>query len=243
LTTLEALLGGRVPVPVVETDGRAIVLDLSAGSVALGDPLMGMTVGRFTERMQLRMQEAGTRFAYGRWGERRELYGNEHFAVDDPERKRDVHLGVDLFCDPDTPVRAPLPGRVILEANNARELDYGPLLVLEHDLSGTPFYTLYGHLSSASTVVIEPGQAVEAGEIIARVGEPPENGNWSPHLHFQVILDLLGMDADFPGVCSVHDCARWFSLSPLPSVFFPDVLPGALDGRDTAQAGAAEASG
>lgn len=230
MSRLRDLLGDVTPLPVIETDGKAIVLDLSSGSVALGDPLMGMTVGRFTERVHLKMQEAGTRFAYGRWGERRELYGSDHFASNDPKRRRDVHLGVDVFCDAGTEVLAPLPARVFLKANNVRELDYGPMLILEHLSGRETFFTLYGHLSSDSVAGVEPGQPVEAGDTIARIGEPPENGNWSPHLHFQVILDLLGLDADFPGVCSMGDRAKWFALSPLPDAFFADDLEESLDG-------------
>ena len=78
------------------------------------------------------------------------------------------------------------------------------------------------------------GTAVEAGEGIARVGAPPENGNWAPHLHFQPILDLLGLDADFPGVASRKEKDKWFELSPLPGVFFPDCDASQLDGSNTA---------
>ena len=222
------------PQPVILTDGRAIVLDLSAGSMQLGEPLPGLSVARFSELVDNVMAEAQTGFAYGRWGERRELYSNALFANDDPDARRDVHLGVDVFCAPGTEVRAPLPGRVVVNANNARELDYGPLLVLEHETDSGSFFTLYGHLALDSIAAMTEGTAVEAGEGIARVGAPPENGNWAPHLHFQPILDLLGLDADFPGVASRKEKDKWFELSPLPGVFFPDCDASQLDGSNTA---------
>ena len=62
------------------------------------------------------------------------------------------------------------------------------------------------------------GQRVEAGEVIARVGAPPANGDWPPHLHFQVVLDLLARDADFPGVALASQRSIWTSLSPDPNV-------------------------
>jgi 4-aminobutyrate aminotransferase-like enzyme len=46
------------------------------------------------------------------------------------------------------------------------------------------------------------------------VGEEIENGGWAPHLHFQVILDLLELNADFPGVAYASQRAVWTSLSP-----------------------------
>ncbi len=222
------------PGPVIETDGQAIVLDLSAGSMQLGESLPGLSVARFSELVNAAMAAAGTGFAYGRWGERRELYANALFANDDPEARRDIHLGVDVFCAPGTEVLAPLPGRVAVSANNARDLDYGPLLILEHDIEGQQFYTLYGHLSLDSIADRVVGSAVEPGDLIARVGAPPENGNWPPHLHFQPILDLLGLGADFPGVARAADVAKWFQLSPLPAAFFPDCDGSDLDGSSTA---------
>ena len=48
---------------------------------------------------------------------------------------------------------------------------------------------------------IYEGKNIEGGEKIAEFGNYPINGNWSPHLHFQVITDMLGKRGDFPGVC------------------------------------------
>lgn len=222
------------PGPVIETDGRAIVLDLSAGSLQLGEPLPGLSVARFSALVTAAMAKVGTDYAYGRWGERRELYANALFASDDPDARRDVHLGIDVFCAPGTEVLAPLPGRVLVNANNARDLDYGPLLILEHDLGGQTFFTLYGHLSLDSIRGASVGSSIGAGERIARVGAPPENGNWPPHLHFQPILNLLGLGADFPGVARAAEKDKWFGLSPLPAGFFPDCDGAQLDGSSTA---------
>src|SRR5260370_20209844 len=39
-----------------------------------------------------------------------------------------------------------------------------------------------------------------------------------PGVHFQIILDLLELDADFPGVAYASQRAVWTSLSPHPNL-------------------------
>ncbi len=221
------------PQPMLPLDERAIVLDLGRDSRDLGERLKGLAVERMSQLIEQRLRNAGTRYAFGRWGERRELYVSDLFVVDEDSPKRDVHLGVDVFCASGSVITAPLSGRVHVIANNVRELDYGPLVILQHETPcGSPFYTLYGHLEFESTLRWQVGQPVAAGEPLAVIGAPPENGNWPPHLHFQVILDLLGAGSDFPGVALYEEQAAWFALSPLPKRFFPATFADALDGRD-----------
>jgi 4-aminobutyrate aminotransferase-like enzyme len=50
------------------------------------------------------------------------------------------------------------------------------------------------------------------------VGTRDENGGWPPHVHFQVILDLLDEDADFRGVAYAAERTFWTGLSPDPNV-------------------------
>jgi len=226
------------PVAPIETDERAIVLDMAEGSRALGEALAGLAVDRFSLLVDRAMKTAGTAYAYGRWGERREIYSSELFAEGEADaERRSVHMGVDVFCAAGTPVRAPLAGRVHIKGNNAALLDYGPLLVLEHETPhGDTFFTLYGHLGSAGYAHIRQGQDVGRGELIAQVGSPPENGNWPPHLHLQLILDLRGLGADFPGVARPSEQDHWLALSPLPAMFFPDMDAARLDGRERIRA-------
>ena len=219
------------PEPMLSLDEQTIVLDLSRGSEDLGEPLTGLTVERMSRLIERRLEDAGTRFAFGRWGERRELYVSDLFVVNDESPMRDVHLGVDVFCASGSLIHAPLAGHVHVCANNARDLDYGPLIVLRHETPcGSPFFSLYGHLELSSVARWEVGQPVAAGAPLAAVGTPPENGNWPPHLHFQLILNLLGEGRDFPGVALYEERAAWLALSPLPARFFPAAYADALDG-------------
>ena len=215
--------------PVIGTDGNAIVLDLSIGSRLRGEAVANLEVEQLGRLIDETMADAGTGFAFGRYAEPRDLYNNDHFARDSTAENRTVHMGIDLFCVAGTPVSAPLDGKVKLLANNARELDYGPMLVLEHERSsGEGFFTLYGHLGAEALDALEVGQNVSNGQQIATVGSPPQNGNWPPHLHFQVILDLLNRGADFPGVTCASQQEYWLGLSPSPAAFFPECAPQAL---------------
>jgi murein DD-endopeptidase MepM/ murein hydrolase activator NlpD len=60
------------------------------------------------------------------------------------------------------------------------------------------FYTLYGHLRLADINSLKEGQYVSRGQQIAAFGEMHENGNWPPHLHFQIISDMELKKGDYP---------------------------------------------
>ena len=216
--------------PVIATDDRAIVLDLSKGAELFGTPVAGLDVTELGRLIDRAMDEAATGFAFGRWAEPRELYTSDNFACEGSAETRTIHLGVDVFCKPGTPVCTPLGGQVVHLANNAAELDYGPVVIVRHgDAASEHFFTLYGHLSLDTLERLEIGQTVAAGDEIARVGEPPGNGNWPPHLHFQVIEDLLDRGAEFPGVAAASDQDYWLNLSPSPARYFPQADAAALE--------------
>jgi 4-aminobutyrate aminotransferase-like enzyme/Ser/Thr protein kinase RdoA (MazF antagonist) len=149
------------------------------------------------------MQEMPAR-GIGRWNEARLLYTEPMFAG------RTIHIGMDFFAEPGTAVFAPLDGVVHAAANNRARLDYGPVMILSHG----DFFTLYGHLAGTMPV----GTRVRAGEKIAEVGARPQNGDWVPHLHFQIIRDLLGLDCDFPGVAPASLRDVYLALSPDPNL-------------------------
>ncbi|QJX49107.1 peptidoglycan DD-metalloendopeptidase family protein [Hymenobacter taeanensis] len=141
------------------------------------------------------------------------------FGAPDPAvPSRSLHLGVDVWLRAGTPVLAPLDAVVHSVQDNDNFGDYGPTVILEHQLEDTTFYTLYGHLTRRETLLLRPGMAIEKGEVFTEVGPAPENGDWPPHLHFQVISDMLGLTGDFPGVALPAERDKWAALCPDPNL-------------------------
>ncbi len=174
-------------------------------------------VGELGEYVSLTLRRGGYRMGAGGYGEDRVLYKVSSLFAGQGE-PRSVHLGVDLWLPAGTPVFAPLSGRVHSFQDNNNFLDYGPAIVLEHVLFGVRFHTLYGHLSRKSLEGLFAGKEISRGEEFASLGETGENGQWPPHLHFQVISDMLGKVGDFPGVAKPSEAKEYLALCPDPNL-------------------------
>lgn len=210
------------------------IFDLSIDSPLISGDANDNTEPHLTERLFGAMAAAGARVGIGRYDEARLLYTSPLFATDEIiTENRTVHLGIDLFAEAGTAIHAPLAGTVHAFAENAASLDYGPVIILRHVTSdGDAFFTLYGHLNRASLDYLQVGKAIARGERIAAIGTPEVNGGWTPHLHFQLITDLLDAGTNFPGVCRASQRDVWRSLSPDPNLLlgipfarFPARLP------------------
>jgi len=205
---------------VVDGHDRALALDLSVGSPLIaGDPAANAEPD-MTARIQQAMRVAGAAVGIGGYQEARSLYSSSLFAAPtEGEERRTIHLGIDLFAPPGTPVRAPLSGVVHAVADNRTPLDYGPVMMLRHETDdGDPFFTLYAHLTRESIAGLEIGQRIEPGDVFAAIGAPEVNGGWTPHLHLQVIIDALDLGTDFPGVCRPGERTIWGAFSPDPDL-------------------------
>jgi 4-aminobutyrate aminotransferase-like enzyme/Ser/Thr protein kinase RdoA (MazF antagonist) len=222
-----------------QTFGRVVDVDLATELIALVDlsvssPLVAATAGLTTAEISAhifaQIGRSGAQIGIGRYDEARMVYTGAQFGAVSEElpETRTVHLGVDLFLPAGAPVYAPLAGTVHAFANNTTHHDYGPVLILEHHADDMPFYTLYGHLSAASLAGLRVGQPITRGQPIGGIGDFPGNGDWPPHLHFQIITDLLDADTDFHGVAPPSGRAIWRSLSPDPALILR--LPAALSG-------------
>ncbi|MDE2721593.1 aminotransferase class III-fold pyridoxal phosphate-dependent enzyme, partial [Candidatus Palauibacter polyketidifaciens] len=219
--------------PVLDPDPRTaptVTLDLSVGSGDDGGTFDPTDHAAFSRRLFDRIRDAGAAVGIGRYDEVRWWYTGEAFRApgNEMDEWRTVHLGVDLFAEPGTPVLVPLGGRVVSAHDNADRLDYGPTIILEHELedpageaaaSDEPvrFRTLFGHLSPESLPQVSHGEVVEAGRTIGWIGSPPDNGDWAPHLHFQILLDPLGYEGTFPGVAAPSGRGTWTAVSPDPN--------------------------
>ena len=163
------------------------------------------------------MKDAGARVGIGRYNEARLLYTSDVFESNGGER-RTIHIGMDLFMAAASPVFTPLDGAIHSFANNAAPLDYGPAIIIQHEADDVRFFTMYGHLSEDSLEGLYPGKLVKRGDRIAHIGAPPTNGGWPPHLHFQIITNMLGKQGDFPGVAPASQREVWLSLCPDPNL-------------------------
>ena len=143
---------------------------------------------------------------------------SEHFSGEAP---RTIHLGVDIWLPVGIPLYAPLPGVIHSFQDNQGFGNYGPTIIMEHTAENQVFYTLYGHLSRTSLSSLAEGQAIAQGAPLGTVGNFPENGDWPPHLHFQVITDLLGMRGDFPGVVAHAQLATYTPYCLNPELLLP----------------------
>ena len=185
------------------------------------------------------LRQNKARYGIGGYGEHRTLYArSKHFdralaagsesdrsvtntsdrGVTGEAEPRRLHLGVDVWGPAGTKVMAPLPGIVHSFAFNNNDSDYGATLILTHNLDGTGFHTLYGHISLNSIKNLYEGQGVAKGEVIAEFGMRYENGNWPPHLHFQLIADMQHWKGDYPGVCRFSERQQWLDACPDPNL-------------------------
>jgi len=194
-------------------------LDLSVGSTDLGTIHDVLDADILNERISQLMRKEKVNLAFGRYNEPRAIYSTSAYEItaNDGPQWRSVHMGLDFFCAPGTPVRAAYEGTVHSYANNNQDKDYGPTIILQHRVSDKlSFFTLYGHLNTESLQNLSIGKSFRSGEVIGLIGERPENGNWPPHLHFQVILDMMNKQGDFPGVCAPEQRTIWKSICPDP---------------------------
>ncbi len=154
--------------------------------------------------------------AYGGYLEQRNLYADKSNFSAAHGPKRNIHLGVDFWCDAHTKVITPIDGIVHSFKNNAVPGDYGPTIILRHNIGNHIFFTLYGHLSVTSIEDLFVGKEFKRGSVLATLGTTDINVNYAPHLHFQVIEDIQGYSGDYPGVCAIEDLEYFKNNCPDP---------------------------
>ena len=198
-----------------------VLLDLSAGNELLRriDIADAAAFGNYILDCIAQQRKP---FAIGAYDEDRVIY--DHSSLFAGQTPRTIHLGIDLWVPPGTAVLAPLDATVHGFANNTARGDYGPTIILQHDIDGVTFFTLYGHLSVASLQGLQVGQRMHQGQRIGSIGSPPTNGNWPPHLHFQLITDMLGRQGDFFGVAPRDRREEFLALCPDPNILLR--IPG-----------------
>ncbi|WP_298472555.1 peptidoglycan DD-metalloendopeptidase family protein [uncultured Maribacter sp.] len=164
------------------------------------------------------LKAKNAKVAFGGYLEQRSLYSNTASFNITKASIRNIHLGIDIWAPIGTTVLTPIPGVVHSFKNNSTSGDYGPTIILQHNIDGVTFYTLYGHLSLSSLESLYVGKHVQQGEKIGEMGAPDINVNYAPHVHFQIIKDIQGKIGDYPGVCSQKDISFYSKNCPDPNL-------------------------
>lgn len=163
------------------------------------------------------LQKNNCEVGIGRYDEDRIIYRRSNLFAKN-EEARSLHLGIDIWAKAGMPVYAPIDAMVHSFQDNAHFGDYGPTIIMEHELEGEIFYTLYGHLSRESLSGLEIGKKISKGDQIATIGEYEVNGNWPAHLHFEIISDMQDKKGDYPGVGKPSERNSWLNLCPNPNL-------------------------
>lgn len=157
--------------------------------------------------------------AFGGYLESRSIYNrSDYFNAKNKLEARNIHLGMDLWSAEGTPVMAAFDGVVHSFKDNTNHGDYGPTVVLKHCIEGVEFYTLYGHLSRLSIKALYKNTKILKNQVIGYLGGFEINGDYAPHLHFQIIKDIENYEGDYPGVCSQNDLAFYSKNCPDPNL-------------------------
>lgn len=194
-----------------------IPLDLSPSNTELNQ-LNLSNANELEEYIEQILISNNAKAAYGGYNEVRNLYKRSAVFNDLNTEERNIHIGIDLWIKSSTPVLAALDGKVHSFKNNNNLGDYGPTIILEHQLENHSFYTLYGHLALESIQSIKVGDFFAKGQQLALLGNAAVNGNYAPHLHFQIIKDIDANFGDYPGVSSKSKLAYYLENCPDPNL-------------------------
>lgn len=197
-------------------------LDLSVSSTWLGHQEEFSDLDLFQFKLGQLQKKYPHSIIAGGYLEPRALYASDAYGKvgNSGKEHRTIHLGLDFWVPSGTAVHALYEGEVVIAVNNTGDKEYGGLVVLKHLNDDVEFYTLYGHLSVESATQHGVGDHIKAGNKIGDLGTAKENGNWVPHLHFQILLSLLDYKNDFPGVAYYSQMEVWKSICPDPNLIF-----------------------
>ena len=197
-------------------------IDLSTSSAFIGGIEEFNDLAFFQKKLEALQKKVPTKIIAGGYLEKRALYTSAIYksASDNGFERRNIHLGVDFWLPENTPVHALLEGEVVCVTNDAYPKGYGGLLILKHQVADFHFYTLYGHNTMQSVQKHAIGSRVKKGAQIAVLANASENGDWVPHLHFEIMLSRLDYTDDFPGVAFESELAIWKSICPDPNLLF-----------------------
>lgn len=197
-------------------------LDLSVSSKWLGNEKDFNDLDLFNFKLGKLQKKHPNTILAGGYLEPRPLYTSPIYEKigNEGRESRTVHLGIDFWLPVNTPVHSVLKGEIVTSTYHNEDKSYGGVVILKHKENDVIFYSLYGHLTKESVLKNKIGSVLKIGDHIGGLGHEMENGNWAPHLHFQVMLSLLDYKLDFPGVAFFSQFNVWKSICPNPMLLF-----------------------
>lgn len=220
MKTIESILKHVQNVKVIDADieyHQYTPLDLSTSNIELNDFNIFNAI-EFEMYIETLLKKNKATVAFGGYNELRSIYKRSTAFKNDSSDERNIHIGLDLWIKAGTPVLAALDGKVHSFQYNNIVGDYGPTIILEHQIEHQIFYTLYGHLSLESIASLKAGDFFEKGQQLATLGDATVNGDYAPHLHFQIIKNIENNFGDYPGVCSKNKLAYYLENCPDPNL-------------------------
>ena len=220
MKTLASILKNMPKSKVIDSTidySKYIALDLSINNEDLDVYKTGNPVD-FEKYINTYLKTNNAQVAFGGYIEGRTLYQRSPIFKNDQISERNIHIGLDLWIKAGTAVLAALDGKIHSFKNNIGLGDYGPTIILEHEIESQKFYTLYGHLSLESIEGINVGDFFKKGEYLAKIGDSEVNGDYAPHLHFQIIKNIENYWGDYPGVCNTKDVNFYIENCPDPNL-------------------------
>jgi murein DD-endopeptidase MepM/ murein hydrolase activator NlpD len=194
---------------------QLLLMDFTSNNHSLTEEIFNHTE-KFSQYITQQIQSAKALYGIGGYNELRNVYARS--KVFDGTEPRRFHLGIDIWGNAGTKVFAPLGGVVHSVGYNNQYGDYGATIILQHQLDATVFYTLYGHVALQDIEVLKEKNFISQGEELAHFGLPSENGQWPPHLHFQIILNMDNYKGDYPGVCAESEKENYANNCPDPDI-------------------------
>lgn len=218
MSPLESVLFAQKNVKVIDASisyQQYLPIDLSISNM---DLLVLKNAEDFESYITNYLTKNNAKVAFGGYKEFRNLYKRSNIfnAIDLEERT--IHIGIDLWIKEGTPVLAALDGIVHSFDYNVGLGNYGPTIILKHEMQGITFHTLYGHLSIESIEALKVGTAFKAGAQLGTLGDPSVNGDYAPHLHFQIIEQMEDYMGDYPGVSGKSDLEFFLKNCPDPNL-------------------------
>lgn len=206
-------------VPFNSSKDKLLLMDFTSNNKHLNEEILSDT-NTFIQYIHHQLKTHHAVYGIGGYNEHRTIYSRSPVfnSVNENEEPRRLHLGTDIWGEEGTPVSAPLDGIIHSFAFNNAYGDYGATIILGHTLDNVKFYTLYGHLCLQDIENIKEGELIDAGKVFAHFGNKDENGNWPPHLHFQIIKDIGMNKGDYPGVCKLSERDKYLKNSPDPDL-------------------------